>query len=58
MQHLHSITQPTLKNPGYSTFRNTTTYLPTHAGIIVCTRVNLKELNMDMVFGVGGRSRQ
>ena len=51
-------------NPSYSkdlwvsALWDTTTFPPTHTETIVCTRVTLSELNMDIVFRVGGRSRQ
>lgn len=57
-QHLHSIIHPTLKTPEFSALRDTDTFPPTHTETIVCTRVSLNKLNMDMVFRVGGRSRQ
>lgn len=46
------------KDPRFRALWDTTTFTPTCTEILVCTRVTLSKLNMDMVFRVGGRSRQ
>lgn len=46
------------KDPRFRPLWETTTFTPTRTETLVCTRVTLSKLNMDMVFRVGGRSRQ